>query len=95
MDVLKQNHESRGLTYPRPRVSCPRCSNQLVLKWGPEKRLHFAHLSGDNINRECDGIARGSNGESFEHSTAKWILCDYLNSGAKVSLISGKKFLLF
>ena len=31
-------------TWPRPRMKCEDCGNNLVLKWGNEKIPHFSHI---------------------------------------------------
>ena len=35
--------------YPRPRINCTECNNELVLKWGNKKIPHFSHFNKGKI----------------------------------------------
>ena len=63
--------------YPRPRIPCPDCKQELVLRWGDFRKLHLAHLPGSRGN--CPGT-----GESAKHQLAKQVLCEHLNAGGEV-----------
>ena len=79
---LEIKHKALGLTYPRPQITCPECQGKLVLRCGEKNRPHFAHKVKQSVKCHI--------GESFEHHMGKKLLCDYLNTGGKVILTSGR-----
>lgn len=66
-------------TWPRPRVQCPECGGTMVLRWGNERKPHFAHLHNSSTVRGCDG------GESIEHRLTKLLLARHLNAQRSIS----------
>jgi hypothetical protein len=74
---LARDHEESGRLYPRPRSICDDCKGDIVLKWGKEKRPHWAHLP--NFLISC----KKANGESNDHKLAKELLVLYLSGGGK------------
>ena len=38
-------------TWPRPKVACVDCGELMVLRWGEERRPHFAHLDPSGLLR--------------------------------------------
>lgn len=60
------------LRYPRPRVPCSSCQQDMVFRFGENRRPHFAHLT----TVQCDN--RG--GESELHRMAKHMLVEHLSS---------------
>ena len=39
--------------WPRPRIPCPTCGDEMVLKWGDKRRPYFSHLpkwGGHTVN---------------------------------------------
>ena len=67
-------------TWPRPRTTCRACSGALVLRWGEQRRPHFAHLSSSTVATGCSG------GESMMHSLAKALLARHLNARRRLRL---------
>ncbi len=51
--------------WPRPRIPCPDCGDEMVLRWGSKLRPHFAHLPKRGAQRKCSG----GGGEGLKH---KW-----------------------
>jgi hypothetical protein len=64
--------------WPRPRVKCE-CGEELVLKWGEIKKVHFSHLPGKSSS--CT-----SNGETHIHKFAKEVLARFLTKGGRVKI---------
>ena len=57
--------EARG-EWPRPRIPCPICGDEMVLKWGSKRRPHFSHLPKKlGATRKCSG-----GGEDLKHNLA-------------------------
>lgn len=67
-------------TWPRPRIKCQDCNNEIVLKWGEKKRPHFSHFSSGNKKR-CY-----SKGESAEHRVSKIILAELIQLGCLIRI---------
>ena len=60
--------------WPRPRIPCPTCGDEMVLKWGSKRRPHFSHLPKKlGATRKCSG-----GGEDLKHNLAKEGLAQYL-----------------
>ena len=67
-------------TWPRPKVACVDCGGLMVLRWGEERRPHFAHLNSSRAAAGCCG------GESLMHRLAKTLLARHLNANRRVRL---------
>jgi len=59
--------------YPRPRINCTECNNELVLKWGNKKIPHFSHFNKGKI--KCN-----FNKETLQHKLSKELICELLNN---------------
>lgn len=79
---LKDVHESKGSPYPRPKINCPTCDNNLILCWGPKTDPYFRH----EITVDCD-IKPKKVEESLFHNLAKKLLCENLNKGIKITFV--------
>ena len=67
-------------SWPRPRVRCE-CGDELVLRWGEQRRAHFAHLRPTNDERPACAGAEGA-----LHRLAKVLLTQHLNRQRTLSL---------
>jgi len=67
--------------HPRPRIPCGDCQQELVLRWGNERRPHLSHLPGARV--ACSGT-----GESARHRLAKKVLCEHLNGGGGIRVVN-------
>jgi hypothetical protein len=71
---IKSEHEKSGKSYPRPRDKCDDCQGEIVLKWGPKRQPHWAHIN----KGECKS---SSFGESATHKLAKKKIIEFLQGG--------------
>lgn len=74
LEETRRIHEAAGLKYPRPKILCPECNTEGVIKWGSKMSTHFAHDS--DTKRECKNQE-----ESYIHKESKRRLCEFLNGG--------------
>ena len=70
--------------WPRPRIPCPTCGDEMVLKWGNKRRPYFSHLPKWGAQRKCSG----GGGEGIKHKWAKDGLAHYLNQSTKLQFFS-------
>jgi len=68
--------------WPRPRIPCPTCGDEMSLRWGKQRRPHFAHLPGPQ--RNCSG----GGGEGIKHLFAKEGLAQYLEQRTELQFFS-------
>ena len=66
-------------TWPRPRITCEECKQELVLKWGEKNIPHFSHIS--NTKNKCK-----NNKESIYHKLSKELLFNLLKNNCLLKI---------
>lgn len=79
LKIIKDNHEKNGKKYPRPKVTCHKCKEDMILCWGKKHDIYLKHESTSN---EC---TNNNFGISEEHNMAQDLLITYLNNGGYVN----------
>jgi hypothetical protein len=79
--LLARQSTHASYTWPRPRIPCSKCDDDLVLCWGPKRSLYTRHLRNSSAN--CTG-----GGEGALHLWAKEDLADYLSQENELQFFS-------
>lgn len=83
---LKDEYESGIHGASKPRIRCPECNGELQVRWGANKpQPYVVHLV--KLIDTC--TFQKIKSETFEHKYAKYILCNFLNSGGTMIVTEG------